>query len=66
MPKGRTKIWRRMRDAGLTQAAVAREAGVTWHMVHFVVRGQRSSARVRGVIERMIAERQPPDVPAQS
>ena len=57
MAKGQTKIWRAMRDAGLSQAAVARDIGVTWQMVHHVVRGTRTSARVRQAIERLIAER---------
>ena len=53
----RRQIPKAMRAVGLTKTAVAKEAGVSWQMVNMVCKGQRTSARVLGVLERLIAER---------
>jgi hypothetical protein len=46
-------IKRNLKRAGATYTDVARLADVSWRMVHYVVHGQRTSAKVMTAIEKL-------------
>lgn len=55
MPKQALKA--RLKRAGVSQAAVARLAGVTWRHAKYVIDGQRTSANVMRAIDRLAPEK---------
>jgi hypothetical protein len=50
-------IKRDLKRSGATYTDVARLADVTWRMVHYVVHGQRTSAKVMDAIARLTVKR---------
>jgi len=57
MPQPINKIKRQLKAAGVTYDDVARLAQVSWRMVHYVIHGQRTSAKVMAAIERLTGSR---------
>jgi transcriptional regulator with XRE-family HTH domain len=57
IPQAERRVKARLKQAGLTFGHVAREAGVTYRMVQYVIHGKRGSRRVTAAIDRLIADR---------
>jgi hypothetical protein len=57
-PRSRAQahLKKRLQDAGVTYADVARLSRVTWRMVKMVIDGDRTSANVMGAIDRLAPE----------
>lgn len=53
MPHDGQKIKQQLKSAGATYTDVARLADVSWRMVHYVIRGQRTSSKVMAAIEKL-------------